>query len=422
MPTAASHRGSLRGDIGVLGTASIANGLLSYVYVAIGTRAYGAAEFAPLSVVWSLWALGIAVMAFPFQHRVILLRETGVEAEALRRDRLRLAATGLVGSALLAAGLVPFRQLLFGDEALAWPLIAGAVVLSSAWLGITRGDLAGSGRPRAAAAILVLEQVVRVVVGVVVVVLGAGVVGYGWSMLAAFVLVVGWRVAPVDDEASRVPSGLGRYLVAVAGGSLFGQLVLTGSPVLLSAIGGRPADVTALFTTLAVARAPYLVGLGAAIRTMGDFGRVVARHGAAGLRSQVALVLRWGLVAVVVVTPLAGWIGPWFLRLVFGADAALSGPATAMVAAGALLATASLLLLLVQIATGDVASILLARTLGVGLFVVVAVVAWTDPLTRVVVGFLASEVAAFVGLGTAAWRSTRAERSEPRSGVAGDVS
>ncbi len=56
------------------------------------------------------------------------------------------------------------------------------------------------------------------------------------------------------------------FLGNVAGGTVIAQSVLTGGPVVLSLVGGTRAEVTSLFTALALFRAPYIVALGLAIR------------------------------------------------------------------------------------------------------------------------------------------------------------
>ena len=78
------HRGSaFSRDTSALLVSTPVSGLLAYGYVAIGTRTYGAAPFAPVSVFWTIWAMASAVVAFPVQHWVIRT----IEADGNERTR-----------------------------------------------------------------------------------------------------------------------------------------------------------------------------------------------------------------------------------------------------------------------------------------------------------------------------------------------
>jgi hypothetical protein len=147
-------------------------------------------------------------VAFPSQHRLVFLRETGAGDATVRRERRVLLMVGVGVSALLALALVPARAAVFGVSADAYPNIAGGVVLASGWLGVTRGGLAGSGRLRAAAAKLVMEQVARVAAGLDIVLVGSGIIAYRWTLVAPLLLVAGCRVRPTLQDANWAPGGL----------------------------------------------------------------------------------------------------------------------------------------------------------------------------------------------------------------------
>lgn len=388
-------------DRGSLAIGSIANGALAYVFVALGTRVYGAAAFAPLSVVWSLWALGVAVLTFPFQHRMINVVRTAASDQEVGRERRRLLLVALGASATMTLGLLPVRSTIFRDDGLTYPVVTGLVVLGSAVLGLLRGQLSGLDRHVQTSITLWAEQLVRLVAGVVVVAVGGSVVGYVWALPLGVLAAVAWPGALVArargvDAPTDQRTSLSRYLVAVAGGTALAQLVLSGSPVVLSAVGADDAEVTGLFTTIAVSRAPYLVALGAAVQLMSDLTDRVGAAGAAGVSETARRTVKLTSVAAVVVAPVAAALGPTVLGLVFGGDAALDALATAAVAGAAVLAVGSLVLTLVAIATDAVMRILVARGLAVAAFLTTSIVPWTEPLTRVVTAFAISELIAFV--------------------------
>lgn len=409
----------------VLGLASIAGGLLSYVFVLLGTRTLGAA-FGPVSVVWSWWALGVAALAFPFQHRMTSTVAVGASTADERADVRRLRAVAAVAALALVVLLLPVREAVFGSDDPTFPVAAGGAVLASAAVAVRRGRLAGAGRDRAAAVTLVGEQVARVVVGAVLLwwfatpasyalalVAGAAVLGVGRpTRQAATSRRDGWPITPdaggrPGDVTERPSPPLTEYLVAIAVGSVAAQAVLTGAPIVLQVLGGTQADVTALFTTLAVARAPFLVMLGVAMAVMRRFASVAAVAGREGLRSSVGLTVRATAGATVAVGVPAALVGPTALRLVFGPEATLDAVATTVVAVGAVLSTGSLVLVLVQIAVERVRVVLTARLVSTTVFTAIAVAPWGDPLVRVVAAFGVSETVAFVLLAAASRASTR---------------
>jgi O-antigen/teichoic acid export membrane protein len=55
-------------DSGVLAVGSAISGLLAYAFFALATRSLGAERAAPVSVLWSFWAVAAAVLTFAVQH------------------------------------------------------------------------------------------------------------------------------------------------------------------------------------------------------------------------------------------------------------------------------------------------------------------------------------------------------------------
>ena len=52
----------------LLAAGSVVSGLLAYLLFALVTRGLGATPAAPVSVLWTLWALAGAAFTFPLQH------------------------------------------------------------------------------------------------------------------------------------------------------------------------------------------------------------------------------------------------------------------------------------------------------------------------------------------------------------------
>ena len=145
-------------------------------------------------------------------------------------------------------------------------------------MGLLRGGLAGRSRFLATAAALAGENVVRFAFGVVVIAVGAGVGWYGAAILTGSLVILIWPRALVFRGPAVTGISPLAFLGNVAGGTVIAQSVLTAGPVVLSLVGGTRAEVTSLFTALALFRAPYIVALGLAIRMTATLTDLVA-HG-----------------------------------------------------------------------------------------------------------------------------------------------
>ena len=83
------------GDGASLGAGAVLNGLLAYGFLLVGNRAYGAG-FAPVSSVWSVWAVTAAAVTVPVHHAV-LRRAVGTgRGTGLGRLLAPAAAIGVV--------------------------------------------------------------------------------------------------------------------------------------------------------------------------------------------------------------------------------------------------------------------------------------------------------------------------------------
>ncbi|MFC4783306.1 hypothetical protein ACT8ZV_02450 [Nocardioides sp. MAHUQ-72] len=343
----------------VLGSAT--SGLLAYVFFALVTHALGSRAAAPVSVLWSWWSFAGAALTFPVQHWVArTVAARGGEA-AVRRSLPALARATVLLALVVTVVAWLARARLFHDDGVAFALLAGLVTLGAGLTGLVRGVLSARHRFGAVAAALVAENLVRALAAAVL--LAAGVtdpVAYGLCLIAGYVVNAWWPSA-LHPRRTGEPAGADGLLASVGGtgaAQLVAQAVLTGSPVVLAAAGGAPAEVTALFAGLALFRAPYTLLLGAVAPLTGRL-TALATTGRAGeldrLRDRM-------LVAAVVSAAAAGalgWLlGPWSVRLVFGADVTLARATAVPVAVGSALAMANLLLTLLVIARGRVLHLL----------------------------------------------------------------
>ncbi len=341
-----------------------------------------------------------AVVTFPVQHWVIRT----VEADGIE-GRVRAAHARILGTAVLLSGVVGAvtwltRATLFGDTGPLFPALAALIPLGSAVVGFTRGALAARRRFVAAGAAIAGENLIRVVAGVGVVLAGWGSEAFAVAIASGFLVALFWPSAlhftdgePVGQQTS--PMG---FLAGVAGGTLIAQVVLTGGPLILAALGGTPAEVTGLFSALALFRAPYLLATGLAARVTGSLVRLLKDATTSTIRR---LTQRTIVIVAVLVPPgalVGAAVGSSLLQLVFGPEVTLPSGLIGVVAAGSTLALGSLFYTLVLVAGGRARAITLPWVIAAFVAVGWAIFGLGEPLTSVTWAFLLAEVTAFVVL------------------------
>jgi O-antigen/teichoic acid export membrane protein len=391
-----SRQGWLR-DTSALLTGTAVSGLLAYAYVVLGTRIYGAVEFAPISVLWTIWAMSAAVITFPVQHWVIRTIEADRTEGTVRTTLPLILASAVILSTVIGVVAWLARWTLFSDGGALYPLLAATIPLGSVLVGLSRGTLAARRRFTAAAVAFAGENLIRVVAAAIAVLSGLGSNAYAIALIFGFLVVAIWPSAlRLTGEASGAANARTlSFLSGVAGGTLISQVVLTGGPVILASLGGAPASVTGLFSTLALFRAPYILATGLAARLTGWLTQVAAEG-----RQLTVRRLMWLTVAGVVgLTPLAAVfgaiVGPDLIGLVFGSDVSLPSDLVGVVAAGSTVALGGLFSTLLLIAVGRGGAVIFPW---VGAFVVGfawAILGPGQPLDRVTWAFLVAEVVAF---------------------------
>ena len=196
-------------------------------------------------------------------------------------------------------------------------------------------------------------------------------------------------------------------MTGASAGQLLAQAALTGGPVLLAAVGGAPAEVTALFAGLALFRAPYTLAIGLVSALTGRLTKLVV----SGRREALAQVRRT-VIALTAVLAVAGglggaWLGPELMELVFGEGVRLPASDTAVVAVGSVLALANLVLIVGALARGRPHAAAVVWLLSAPVGVAAYLLRGGDALDRTTWAFLAVEAAAWVGFLVLDTRSDR---------------
>lgn len=381
-------------DALVLAVATGLSGILSYLFIRIGNSAIGLEAMSPVGVLWTLWALTGAVITFPVQHGIIReVAATGDEAGLARQRRTAVRAVTVV-TVLLALVLVPAGDLVFTARVGVFVAMALLLPVGSMLVGGSRGVLAARSRFGAVAAGVLGENGIRVVLALVVLVVPDARV-LGLALLAGFLVVLAWPSALSVPASTRRGVTSARMMGGLAGGMLGSQVVLTSGTLLVPLLGGTGTQVTTLFTALALVRGPYMLMIGVATRLTRPLTVLVTSGHRARLR-RVELTLVGLTLAG---TAVAALVGPTAFAValpLLGPGAVLPDVAARALAAGSVLALASLLQTVVLIAR-ERTVLLTAAWSGAVVAGGVAMAAWSaDPVTRVAVGFVAAEVVAWL--------------------------
>jgi hypothetical protein len=405
IPRRTSGRASL-----LLAAGSVVSGVLAYVLFALVTRGLGAVTAAPVSVLWTVWALAGAAFTFPLQHWITRCLTAGREGE-VRSSGARVGAV-VAGAALAAGGLSWLAgERLFQREDAAFPVLVVLVVLGSAAVGVLRGGLAGRGRMAAVAWSLVAENALRCVL--VAVLLLADVhdpVAHGLCLVAGSLVALwpgGWRFGAAGEGRA----GSLVFLGGAATAQLLAQGVLTGGAVVLALVGGSPAEVTAMFATLALFRAPYMVVLGTLPQVTHHVTGLVVAGEIRALRSLARRLAVLGAATVAVGTVLGLVVGPLLVAAVFGATVEVGSGVAAVVAAGCALALVNVVLMVGALALDRPGRVAGAWGLAVVAGAPVLLLTAVGPVERVAYAFLTAEVVATALLAVAASSVLRGGRA-----------
>jgi O-antigen/teichoic acid export membrane protein len=379
---------------------SATSGLLAYVFFAIVTRSLGSAAAAPVSVLWTYWSFSAATITFPLQHWISRASTAG-GGEVVVRRALPSVVTLVAGAAVVTGTLAwTVRSALFHRSDSSFPLLVGAVTLGSGFIGLVRGGLSARRLFGSVAWALALENGTRCLaaVGLLLAQVRSS-VWFGLSLAAGPLIGLRWASSLRFRRDGWTPESADspiRFLRNAAGGSLFGQAVLTGGPVGLALAGGEPAAVTALFAGLALFRAPYTLAIGLLAPLTGRLTTLVVTGREDQLSRIRMAIVTATMVATVLAALVGGLAGPGLIRLIFGHGVRL-GPLPAMlVAIGSVVALANLLMNVSLMARDHSAAVTQMWLVGAGVGVAAFLTTGHSATLRTCWAFVIAEVAAFV--------------------------
>lgn len=327
-----------------VGTATALTALCGYAVIYLAARDLAPAGFSVFGVFWGAFGLVSGAANGLLQEATREVRATrylsGSDAPpAARTHPLRVAALVGVGAAVVIAASSPlWGARVFVDAR--WLSVALlSVGLAGFCLHATLlGVLAGTDQWTQYGALMVTDAVIRVSVAAATFTLGWGLAGFLWATVAG---ALAWLLMLAASPATRLgarlltPGATATFLrgaahsITAAGAS---AILVMGFPVLLkltSAELGAPGGVIILAVTLT--RAPLLVPLTA---MQGNLIAHFVDERNDRLRALIAPAAVIGGIGAVGVLA-AGVVGPWLLRIGFGAQYQAGGELLAWLTAAA---------------------------------------------------------------------------------------
>lgn len=377
----------------ILIAAAVATGIAGAGFLVVSERALGLVAFEPIAHLWALWSVSSAVILFSTQQWL---------AVSDRRINWSVLSPvlGLCGAAALFGYL--FGQQLFGGRTWFWPLAMAAIPLGTFMMGIARGTWARHQRFGGLAFILVAENGIRLLAGLLLVGRSDLAQPFALALLLGFVAAaVRPRSAPVDAvvEASA-PSSEHGLLAATAFVGLLSHSAINGGPTLLALMGSPDAEVSRFFVVLTVARLPMLAALGLVPRAVTVFNEMVAASRFQELRTARLRLFLAGSAAGMCAFVGSYLLGPWFLNLLFGVE--VQPMEVALASTALTLASSSLIANSALVAERRVRFQICAWALPMVLAVAGLTLAGRPTVGAVLVALLAAEVMVFSAVTLAA--------------------
>jgi O-antigen/teichoic acid export membrane protein len=413
----------------------LVTGLAGYGFVALSGHTLPARDAAAVATLYLLINLvGPGVFAALEQETN---RSIGAElaaggtVEAVRR-RAALVGGGLLVLVLAVLGavapvLVPTT--LGGNTGLFFALLLGTITSGLVYL--ARGLLAGTSRFAGYAATLAGEGAARLLPCILLALVGgANAVGYGlfFAVGSLFGVVASWPWLRRPDPPGAVHTGPASPTETTTAGMASKLLLLVGSTTLLQLLGNlAPIVVAGRLTTNAALAAAFTSAFVLARLPLTAFAPVQALMlpplTAAAARGDLPAVRRLLLrivVAAVAVgllgTLAAGAIGPWAVRILFGAKVDLGGAMLAALGASTMLLMLGLILQPGLVALGR--HRIVAGSWAVGAIVLVGLVFLPgDPLRAAIIGQIIGSGLVVVGMVAGLFAAMR-DRPEPEEQAA----
>jgi O-antigen/teichoic acid export membrane protein len=316
----------------VLGVGIGTTGLVTFAYFALASHSLTGAEYAGLSLLWSVLFLIISVIYRPVEqllsHTIAARRARGQEGHPLRVPlTIQLAAAVVFLIAALALRGPLEDDVFEGSSELYWVLVVATLAYAASYF--ARGWLAGHQRFGLYGGLVLLESTSRVLFALAVAVgiaSGQGAVALGIAAAPlASLLVLPWALGRGGRAARGGGSGDSLREGAGFAGSVLAimaaeQAVLNGPVLAVDATAADAALAGVVFNVLLIVRAPLQLFQAVQTSLLPHLSGLAATGGNAELRGAVrTTILAIAAFTAAVVLGL-GLIGPWAMDVLFGAE------------------------------------------------------------------------------------------------------
>jgi O-antigen/teichoic acid export membrane protein len=367
--------------------------LAAYGFQVIAARSLGSTAFAPIAVLWTIQFLAFTTVFMPMEQLTIRrLNAETPDAAPWGLFLLAIVAAAALGVAFTAVAL---DRLLEGEPA--YLVLVAALIVGYGGFALGRGFLAGNRRYREYGLTTLSESLFRLALAVLLLRLGVGTVGLGWTLVAGSLVVYVFR--PFRADPGRV-RGVGRgtvaALAAFVGATSASQTIVAAGPLVVGLLGGTRADVSIVFETFLLFRAPLTVAYSLIARVLPPFTTFVETGRREVLRRWALRLGALGAVAAVAGYVGGATIGPGSVALLLGEEFRPPSGLAAYAGAGVAIATVALFTQQMLIALRATTVLAAAWITGLAAASAAVVVAAGTPIMRVGLGFLVGEVVAFV--------------------------
>ena len=372
---------------------TVLHSFINYIYQLFGARSLGEVEFAPVASLLALSFLVFAVVLVPIEQLVIraVTFRGGFRINPRPTIRTAVVITALV------AGVVAFlgRDRLFDGDDIFILLVVASVATHSLYV-VGRGQLAGNRRFAAYGGATAGNAILRLGVAFVLLSIVHSAVSLGIALVVGPLIILAWfpRVrlpGTVEEESDESPN---RFLMSLVMAAAASQVLLLAGPLAAAAIGASRVEISVIYVTLTIVRAPLVLGSSLVARILPPLTNLASLGLDKELNRWVVRMTAAGALAAVPVGLLAAKIGPDVVALLFGEGFRPPASFVGVAAAGTIIAGAAMFVGQVLVARGDTAR--LAFGWGIALMVAIGtlVLVEGDLPTRIGTAFLYGESAA----------------------------
>lgn len=375
-------------------------GLSAYAYQLIGGRVLGAERFAPVSVLLTIHFLTFIVIMMPIEQYTVRRLTLDPKATRLPNSAIVLgSATILAATAFAAFG----TELFLNND---WRFIGFTTLAVSVHFMFVsaRGHLAGWGRFKEYGLTSGAASLFRLVVALAVTLVRPSATGFALALIAGPLVALLWKPFRAPEKRPEPPEGASNekdtnLLVGLVLATAASQALLLVGPIIVRTLGGSPVEVSIAFAAFTLGRAPLVFGYNLLARILPPFTKLAVEGEDRELTSWARGVALAGI-AISAIAGLLGWVlGPWVVRIAFGPEFAVGPGATALIAAGVVLAGAGLFVGQILVAGGHTVRLALAWFVGlVAAAGALLLVPGESPLTRVSTSFIIGEAVALTAL------------------------